>query len=111
MIDLLKNINFQDNNDYIIKITNNGWFIIKMTLIYRKIFTSGELLKKTRTVSSGSEFDCHVPFDTDFSSAYLVLHAVGGSTIINTRIEPIKNCTLFNIWGTSLFPHYSKSTC
>lgn len=111
MKDLFKNFNFQENNDYIIKVTNNGWFIIKLTLIYRKTFTSGELLKETRMISSGSEFNCHVPFDTDFSSVYLVLHAIGGSNIINTKIEQIKNCTLFNIWGTSLFPRYSKSTC
>lgn len=82
-----------------------------MTLIYRRTFTNGELVKETKTISSGSEFNFQMPYDTDLPSAYFAAHAIGGSNIITTNVEPKNNCILFNTWGTTLFPRYSILPC
>ncbi len=84
---------------------------MKMTLVYRRTYTNGDLVKEMKTISSGSQFSLRLPFDTDLSSAYLALHAIGGTNIITTKIETNTNCILFNIWGTTLLPQYSKLPC
>ena len=80
-----------------------------MTIIYRRTFTNGDIIKETNSISAGNEFTFRMPYDTDLSSAYLVVHAVAGSQVMSVKIQKKNDC--FTVWGTTLSPEYSRIPC
>ena len=92
-----------------IKILNKGWFVAKMTLIYRREFSNGEITKLGDSIAIGKDYTFKMPYDTDLSSTFFVVHAVGGVRVFNLKIEKKQDC--FHVWGTTLIPQYSRMPC
>ena len=80
-----------------------------MILIYRRMFTNGDVIKETNSIAGGNEFTYRMPYDTDPASAYLAVYAVAGTQVMTVKIETKHDC--FDVWGTTLFPEYSRMSC
>lgn len=92
-----------------IKILNKGWYVAKLTLFYKRALSNGDFYKQTGSITMGQDYAFYMPYDAQLSSTIVVAHAIAGVRIMSVKVESNPAC--FHVWGTTLFPVWSKMPC
>jgi hypothetical protein len=88
---------------------SNGWFTAKLTISYT--FEGHTYSRDVKNITIGVNKTIDIPCGaTDISAKCEEMWGFGWSTIFNLHFDtPVTKC--YEIWGTTLSPHYKEVKC